>query len=194
MLRSLIPALCVGALAATPAAATTLARMDLGRLAQAAKVVVRAKCVGGESIWDGGEIWTLTRCDTIEVFKGHPPAEFTLRLIGGRVGAIESLVGGVPRFQPGEEVILFLDAAPAGGYSITAWSEGTFRVRRTVTGQSLVTQDTAAKVLYDPATHRFRSEGVRRMPLGAFRRMLRKLMRPPLPASASPAPAAAGTE
>ena len=172
MLRKMIFALCVAALLAAPAGATTIARMNLRQLAAAARVVVRARCLGNESRWEGGEIWTFSRFQTLEAFKGSPPAAFTVRLIGGQVGGIESIVAGVPHFFVGEEVILFLDPAAGGGYSVTAWVEGTFRVRRDAAGHRFVTQETAAEEVYDRATRRFRIEGIHRMPLAAFRRKL----------------------
>jgi hypothetical protein len=172
MLRKMIPALCVTALLAAPASATTIARMNLGQLAAAARVVVRARCLGNESRWEGGEIWTFNRFQTLESFKGSAPAAFTVRLIGGQVGGIESIVAGVPRFFAGEEVILFLDRAAGGAYSVTAWVEGTFRVRRDAAGRRFVTQETATQEVYDRAARRFHTKGIHRMPLAEFRRKL----------------------
>ncbi len=174
MLRKAIFALCVAALAAT-AGATTIARMNLRQLAAASRAVVRARCLGNNSRWEGGEIWTFSRFDTLEAFKGSPPGEFTVQLIGGQAGGIESIVAGVPRFFPGEEVILFLAPAAGGGDSVTAWEEGTFRVTRDAAGHALVTQDMAAEEVYDRAKRRFRNENIRRMPLSAFRRKIRDI-------------------
>jgi hypothetical protein len=183
-MRKTIFAVCAAAVLAAAAGATTLARMSLRQLAKAAHVVVRARCLASESRWQGGEIWTFSRFETIEAFKGAPPAGFTVRLIGGQAGGIESVVAGVPRFFPGEEVILFLNPVAGGDYSVTAWVEGTFRVRRGAGGERFVTQESAAEEVYDRATHSFRIEGIRRMPLAAFRRKLEKITSKP----AGPAP------
>lgn len=171
MLRRTIFGLCVAGLAAT-AGATTIARMTLRQLARASRVVVRARSIANDSRWEGGEIWTFTRFDTLEAFKGSPPAEFSVRLIGGEAGGIESIVAGVPRFFPGEEVILFLDPVAGGGYSVTAWEEGTFHVTRDSGGHRFVTQEMAAGEVYDRGTRRFRNENFRRMPLSVFRRKI----------------------
>ncbi|MDE3136445.1 MAG: hypothetical protein KGL59_07710 [Acidobacteriota bacterium] len=158
---------------AAAACATTIARMNLRQLAAASRVVVRARCLGSDSLWEGREIWTFSRFATMEAFKGSPGAEFTVRAIGGQAGGIESIVADAPRFFPGEEVILFLDPA-AGGYSVTAWDEGTFRVTRDRAGRRFVTQG-AAEEVYDRAKRRFRSENIRRMPLSTFRRKLQSI-------------------
>jgi hypothetical protein len=173
--RKWIPALCAAMLLAAPAAPTTLARMNFSQLTRAATVVVRAKCLGEQSLWERGEIWTLSRFEVLETFKGQAQAQFTVRLLGGRVDGIESLVAGVPHFRAGEQVVLFLDPLRRGGFSVTAWSEGTFHVDDDATGRPQLTQATTAQLVYDPATHKFGVAGVRRMPLAAFRRLMRKL-------------------
>jgi hypothetical protein len=179
MLRRTSFVLCVAALAAT-AGATTIARMDLRQLAAASRVVVRARCLGNESRWEEGEIWTFSRFVTLETFKGSPQAEFTVRLIGGQVGGIESIVADVPRFVPGEEVILFLDPAAGGGYSVTAWEEGTFRVTRDAGGHGFVTQEMAAEQIHDRGARRLRRENIRRMPLSAFRQKVLSITARPI--------------
>jgi hypothetical protein len=157
------------AVLAAPAAATTLARMSLARLTAAATAIVRARCLGASSDWEGGEIWTRTRFRTLETFKGAPPAEFTVRLLGGQVGGIESIVGDVPRFQPGEDMVLFLDPSQGDSFSVTAWIEGTFRVRHNPSGHVFVTQESAGEAVYDRATGLLRQQGIRDMPLDEFR-------------------------
>ena len=180
MRKRLSLALCIAMLVssalASPARATTLALMNLRQLTAAATAIVRARCLGSSSDWERGEIWTLTRFQTLERFKGALPVEFTVRLIGGRVGGIESIVSEVPRFWPGEEVVLFLDPTQGGDYAVTAWAEGTFRVRRDRAGRRIVTADSAGQLVYDRATRQFRVEGIHRMLLGAFRQRIRSLV------------------
>src|SRR5271169_847945 len=43
---------------ALTASATTLERMSVAKMTQAAELVVRAQCVANSTAWDGGEIWT----------------------------------------------------------------------------------------------------------------------------------------
>ena len=93
MLRRTILALCMGALAGT-AGATTIARMNLRQLTAASRVVVRARCLANDSRWEHGEIWTFSRFQAIEAFKGPATAELIVRTIGGEVGGIESIVAG----------------------------------------------------------------------------------------------------
>jgi hypothetical protein len=158
--------------AATFCQATTLERMSLAKMAQTAPLIIRARCLANSTAWDAGEIWTFTNFAIEETWKGAPPgaaAHITVRLLGGSVGNLTSTVSGVPRFHPGEEVILFLEPTPRGDFSIVSWVQGTFRIRRDPrTGEEIAIQDTAAFDAFNPATHRFESPGVRNLSVAAF--------------------------
>jgi hypothetical protein len=150
--------------------ATTLARLSLDQLAAAADNVARVRCAGAESRWENGSIWTVTTFDVVESMKGKLPAQVTVRLPGGRVGHLTAAVDGTPRFNPGDDAIVFLERSSAGGYSVTGWVEGTFRISRDPrTSRETVTQDSSAFAVFDTATRSFRTEGVRRMPVEQFR-------------------------
>lgn len=165
-------AFCMALLAAmaATAAATTLARMSVAEMAQAAPVIVRARCLGNSTGWDAGEIWTFTSFEVEEAWRGAAPARITVRLLGGRAGNLTSSVSGVPRFRSGEDVVLFLEPTARGDLSVVSWEQGTFRIRRdAAAGRESVTQDTAALATFDPATRRFEATGIRRLPLEILR-------------------------
>ncbi len=166
-------------LAASGAAkATTLLRMSLAQMSRTAGAIVRARCVGNTTGWDAGEIWTFTSFEVEEAWRGAPAAQITVRLLGGRVGNLTSSVSGVPRFRPGEDVVLFLEPTPRGDYSIVSWQQGTFRIRSGgAPAFENVTQDTAAFSTFDPGTRRFEAEGIRHMPMEDFRARVYAAMR-----------------
>jgi hypothetical protein len=161
-----------------PARATTLKRMSVPDLSRAAHVVVRARCVTSSTRWDAGEIWTFSTFDVEETWKGFAPAQITVRLLGGSAGNFTSTVSGVPRFAPGEELILFLERTPAQDFSIVSWMQGTFRIAHSATGEEIVTQDTAAFPVFDPASHNFEAAGIRKMSLSTFRSLVTASVQP----------------
>jgi hypothetical protein len=145
---------------------TTLARMSIAQMSQAAQLVVRVRCVANSVAWDGGEIWTFTSFAVEETWKGARTANsneyLTVRLLGGSVGNLTSIVSGVPRFAPGEDIVLFLEPTSRGDFSVVSWVQGTFRVRRDIrTGQQIAVQDTASFDTFEPSTRQFRSSGLR---------------------------------
>src|SRR6202158_4830193 len=150
--------------------ATPLARLSLDQLAAPADAVARVRCASVESRREIGEIWTMTSVDILETMKGDLPTRITVRLPGGRVGHLTAAVDGTPEFNTGDEAVVFLERSRAGGFSVAAWVEGTFRIGRDPrTGLQTVTQDSSAFAVFDTATRTFRTEGVRRMPVALFR-------------------------
>jgi len=154
-----------------PAArATTLARLSLDQLAAGSDAVARVRCAGVESRWENGSIWTVAALEVLETMKGNLPREIAVRLPGGRVGHLTSTVEGTPKFHPGDDAVVFLERSPAGGFTVAGWVEGTFRISRDPqTGGETVTQDSSVFAVFDMASRTFRTEGIRRMPIGEFR-------------------------
>jgi hypothetical protein len=165
------------ALLAVVANATTLARMRFEELVKQATAVARLRCLGAESRWENGEIWTETRFEVVEQNKGQLPNVVTVRMLGGSVGGLHSRIDGVPVFQPSEEAYVFLWRLEGEPFRILGWSQGTFRIAKDVrTGLETVTQDSAAGPIFDPQTHQFRHGGIRNLPVAIFQLKLRKAL------------------
>jgi hypothetical protein len=172
--RQIVAALLLAVVSVAFAArATTLERMGLGQLAQAADMVVRARCASSSGRWENGTIWTFSEFDVTERFKGSSPARIQVRSPGGRVGHVSTRVEEAPEFRPGDEAVLFLEAASDGSYGVNTWAEGTFRIRKgSGAGPELVTQDSSGSAVFDPVTRQFRNEGIRNLAWSEFQRRL----------------------
>lgn len=176
----LIVAACI---CGAPIQATTLLRLDLDQLARAADAVARVRCTETVTYVERGNVWTRTEFTLLEALKGSPPSRLTVRLPGGRSGHIVVSIEAVPAFHAGEEGVLFLEKLPAGDYSVTGWALGTFRIHRNErTGEETITQDSSALAVFDPASRKFVTEGIRDLPLREFRRRLTRALRAPAPA------------
>jgi hypothetical protein len=161
------------ALAAAVANATTLAPLTFETLARQSSAVARLRCVSSASSWDGGEIWTETRFEVLELHKGALGHAITVRMLGGRAGSLYSRVDGVPAFRTGEEVYLFLWGHPGEPYRVLGWSQGTFRISHDPRSEvEKVTQESATGN-FDAHTHEFKGDGIRGMALLAFKQKLR---------------------
>ena len=157
---------------------TTLVRMSLDQMGQAADTIVRGRCISASSRWEAGAIWTFAEVDVVEALKGSPPARIQVRLPGGRVGHLATKVEDAPRLQPGEEKILFLERTRAGDYSVTAWVEGAFRIRKNSSGEETVTQDSSEVMVFDASTRQFQAQGIRNLPMSEFRQRLAAALAP----------------
>jgi hypothetical protein len=94
------------------AAATTVVPPEFDALVNESDYVVHARvsAVSAEKRVSerGAKIVTKVELEVIEVVAGTPPAKIVLELLGGRVGEEKMAVGGMPRFQVGDEDVLFV--------------------------------------------------------------------------------------
>ena len=175
---ALFAALLVTTCGATQAAATTLLRMSLSQMAQAADTIVRGRCIGISSRWDAGSIWTFADVDLVETLKGSPPARIIVRLPGGRVGNLATHLDAAPSLKPGDEKILFLEKTPANDYAVTAWAEGAFRISRNSRGEETVTQESSEIPMFVAVTRQFATQGIHNVPMSDFRQRLAGVLGP----------------
>jgi hypothetical protein len=165
------------ALLAVVADATSLARIRFEELARQATAIARLRCLGVQSFWEKGEIWTETRFLVVEQSKGSLPEMIRVRMIGGVLGNLHSRVDEVPAFRAGEEAYVFLWGHEGEPFRVLGWSQGTFRIRRDPrTGLETVTQDSAAAPIFDPMTRQFRHGGIRNLPVAVFQLKLKKAL------------------
>lgn len=91
--------------------------------------IVWARCRAVDVRQTEGGIFTFSEFEVLRVVRGSLPGDhLTLRLIGGRVGDVQIRTPFVPKFTPGEEVVLFLGRDNPDGYP-TIFIQGVFRVR-----------------------------------------------------------------
>jgi hypothetical protein len=99
--------------------ASTAESLDLAALVRASQVVVHGRVLRATSAWEGGVIVTRTAVEVHRALKGSADREVVVRTLGGAVGGIGQRAHGEVELLPGEEVVLFLEAAggdlvPAG--------------------------------------------------------------------------------
>jgi hypothetical protein len=187
-------------LIAIVASATTLQPMSFARLAREATAIAHVRCVGVQSLWVDGEIWTDARFAVLQQEKADaygtdqlqsspipsiarattspsatPSAAnmLTVRQLGGSIGGLHSQVDDVPVFHPGDEAYLFLWRHAGEPYRVLGWTQGTFRISRDQdTGAARVTQDSALTALHGEPRESV-SSGIRNLPLATFEQRLR---------------------
>src|SRR5450755_12874 len=99
-------------LAASPIHATTVIPPTFDELVGKADYIVRAvvKSIDAELQTDGPHrhIVTHVELEVKEVIQGSPPQPLILHMLGGKLGGEEMVVEGTPKFQVGDEDILFV--------------------------------------------------------------------------------------
>ncbi len=115
-------------LLANTAVAATAVKLDMPHLVERSEVIVVAQVTALESkLEEDGRVYTTIHLQTEEALKGQPGKEFSIRQIGGRDGDVATRAPGMPDFDEGETVFLFLrnvDTFPV----VTGLSQGKFSI------------------------------------------------------------------
>jgi len=133
--RVVLPALALLALAAPVAATMLVQRLPLARVTRAAARIVHGRIVAVDvGRDDSGLPATWITVDIARAVKGGPASRLTIKQYGvatplpdGTLAAI----AGMPRYAPGEELVLFLHGESRRGFtSPVGLGQGVYRVRR----------------------------------------------------------------
>ena len=114
-------------------AATTVVPPQFPSLVSQSDYIVRAvvKSVRAEfeTTGRGKKIHTFVELDVREVIAGTPPSPLVLRLLGGKVGEMEMIVDDAPKFQVGDEDILFVKGNGRMAYPLVGIMHGRYPVK-----------------------------------------------------------------
>lgn len=116
---------------------------------QAASIIV-GRVVSQESSWDANRQRILTRSKIAveKTLKGSPAREITIVTPGGTVGDIAQDYVGVPRFQTGDENVVFVRETGAGP-TVLFFDQGAYRVAKNDSGERIVMPLVSSAVLGD---------------------------------------------
>lgn len=112
--------------AAAPARATTVHPFSLDELIYVADRIVVGQVLSTDAAFtrDGGLIVTTVELQVDEVLKGPAAAEpLAIQVLGGEASGLALRVEGAPSFDPGEQVLLFLEEGPHG-LEVLGWAQG----------------------------------------------------------------------
>ena len=126
-----------------PARATQVEHRTPQELGARSSLVVLGSVAEVRSFWNEKhtKIFTDTRINIEQTFKGDRLPSVTLRQLGGTVGTVRVSVAGALQWAPGEEVLLFLEPYAAGTYHVSGFSQGRYDVTRDPqTGRAYVTR------------------------------------------------------
>jgi hypothetical protein len=117
-------------LVATPALGAEAVALSVEGLARSSDAVVRGTVRQATSALsaDGRRVFTFVDVDVEETWRGQDRRTVRVIVPGGEAGGIGQLVDGAPTFAGGEDVVVFLNAAEAGGFRVAGLAQGKFRV------------------------------------------------------------------
>jgi len=181
-----VAALSTALLWAGAAGATTILDVPVPDLGVRAAIVVRAIVQDQQAAWYGGHsaIVTRVRLRVTEVLKGKglaPGAEVVVLQTGGIVEKVGQLVPGSARFTQGEDVVVFLEAAPRdpGLWILPTMAASKFHASLTV-GGGVTLERSLSDLDFVQRTGSGRVQAVAQLPVTALSLDdLRAQLRPP---------------
>ena len=131
----------------------TLERLSLNDMTNRSTAIVRARAVSSSPVLIGSTIYTKTRFQVLERWKGPEGATVDVTEPGGASGQMSQNFPGVPRFSPGQELLLFLWTGPSGRTQVIGLSQGVFEVTRSAaTGEVEVSRQPSGERMVAPGT------------------------------------------
>lgn len=125
-----------------PAFATTVAPPSFASLVQRADLIFTGRALRQRAEWrqiDGQRsIVTIVTFDVLQVHKGRAGKTQDLQFVGGTIGAVTLDVDAMPKFQPGEHVVLFVEQNGVNLSPLVGLYHGKFSLRRTAGGDDIV--------------------------------------------------------
>jgi hypothetical protein len=106
--------------AAFPALATSVLPVDLDQMVATASVAFEGTCTGNRTERDPATnmVVTYTTFAVHDVLKGNVGTTYEIKQIGGELpNGMRYKVEGVPRFDPGQDYVVFLAGVSAAGFS-----------------------------------------------------------------------------
>jgi hypothetical protein len=124
ILSSLVLILAMAAIAS----ATIVPRMELPELVQKADSIVQGQVQHTEVRWENNLAFTYVWLNVADPMKGERRSEVVIKQIGGKIGAMNVTVAGMPKFAQGEDVIVFLKDSKDGTFQVLGMNQGKYAI------------------------------------------------------------------
>lgn len=126
-----VRALVLVALLALSATSATVERLNLTQLTHSARAIV-VGTVSEVTSFEAGDrstIYTKITLDVSDNLKGARTGAYSFTQLGGVIGDRRVSVAGFPTFNPGQELLLFLNNDPSGTIATVGLGQGKFVVK-----------------------------------------------------------------
>ena len=172
------PLLALALAVLPPVYGTLVPRLSFEELVGQSAVVAHGRVASTRVAWDAERenIWTHYQIVLDEALKGSPGRTVEIQEPGGELDGIRMEIIGSPRYELGEEVVVFVAPTPAG-MRTCGWGQGRFVVQGEP-GQRRVRNDLGDVQLTAPAkAGRRRAAAASDESLAAFKQRIREEVR-----------------
>lgn len=83
-------------------------------------------------------IVTIVTFDVMNTYKGQPGRTIQLQFLGGTIGNVSLDVSEMPKFKPGERVVLFVEGNGVNASPLVGFHHGRFKLEQDSAGREIV--------------------------------------------------------
>jgi hypothetical protein len=133
--------------------AAVVPRLTLDSLVTKSEIIAHGRVVDSRVAWNDKRdyIWTHYRIEVMDSIKSSGRSTVTVSVPGGIIDGVGLRVSGATRFDPDEEVVVFLNRTPVGYYRATGWGQGKYSVLTDeATGEKRLRTNLGGITLADP--------------------------------------------
>jgi hypothetical protein len=148
--------------------------MDLPTLVKQADSIIQGTVDHIEVKWEAGNAYTYTYVNVADPMKGERARTVTVKQLGGKVGNLTQFVSGMPKFEKGEEVILFLKKNQASNTSmVLGLNQGKYEITK-----DYAVSNVSGVELFNPKTGKIETAAfVERAPVETLKAKIRELLK-----------------
>lgn len=158
-----------------PSSAATLEKLSLEQMIEKSTAIVRGRIAGSSTMKRGPVIYTLSRVQVQESWKGAETPTVEVAVPGGAYGDLRQHFSGAPSFPIGQEFVLFLWSGRSGLTQVIGLSQGVFGVRVNEKGEAVAERAATQEVILDPAHgYPIKDEAIS-LPLSELRRRVQSV-------------------
>lgn len=155
--------------------AATLEQLTLDQMAQQSTEIVRGRVISSSAAQRNGIIYTTSRFQVLERWKGQPAATVDVSVPGGRLGNLQQTFAGAPVLSQGAEYVLFLWTGRSGVTQVIGLSQGVLDLALDSKGQAQVARPAAMATMLS-ASGRVVSDSPLSMSLAALDQSIRRAL------------------
>ncbi len=172
------PLLALALAVLSPVYGTLVPRLSFEELVDQSAIVAHGRVGAIRVAWDAERqnIWTHYQIVLDEALKGSPGRTVEIQEPGGELDGIRMEIAGAPRYELGEEVVVFAAPIPAG-LRTCGWGQGRFVVEGDP-GQRRVRNDLGdVQLTASGPAGRYRAAAAPDEALAAFKQRIREEVR-----------------
>lgn len=146
-----LKSIVAGLILCTTLGAATLERLSTDEMIGKSTAIVRGKVLSSRSAFRGPMIYTYSRVQVLEQWKGAVASEVEVACPGGKANGMEQNFSGAPALATGSEYLLFLWTGKSGMTQIIGLSQGVFDVKLSK-GVAMVARPASTEAMLDGIT------------------------------------------